>query len=153
MAACYRWLVENRVARPDAVFLTGQSYGGFLTLLAMGVRPELWAGGMAGVAIADWTLLYEEQSDALRGFQRVLFGGTPDEVPEAHIKSSPSTYAETIQAPILVIQGSNDSRCPARQMHVYEEKLKSLGKQIHVHWFEAGHGSHAQEQRIEHQEL
>jgi hypothetical protein len=36
---------------------------------------------------------------------------------------------------------------------VYEEKLQSLGKQIEVHWFSAGHGSRANEQQIEHQEL
>ena len=37
-------------------------------------------------------------------------------------------------------------------MQAYESRLKSLGKQIDVHWFEAGHGSQAQEQQLEHQE-
>lgn len=148
----YQWLVKNGTAQPEAVFLSGDSYGGYLTLLAIGKRPALWAGGMAGVAIADWTLLYEDENDALRGYQRTLFGGTPDEKPEAHKKSSPITYAAQIKAPILVIQGTNDSRCPVRQMQAYEAKLKSLGKQIDVHWFEAGHGSYVQEQQIEHQE-
>lgn len=153
MEAGYRWLVESGVARPDAVFLTGASYGGYLTLLALGRWPALWAGGMAEIAIADWTILYEDESDALRGYQRVLFGGTPEEKPEAHARSSPMTYAEDIQAPVLVIQGSNDTRCPARQMRVYEEKLRTLGKEIHVHWYEAGHGARVQEQQVEHQEL
>lgn len=152
MAAGYQWLVENKVAQPSAVFLTGESYGGYLTLQAIGKRPELWAGGMAGIAIADWSVMYEDENESLRAYHRVLFGGTPQETPEAHKKSSPITYAEQIQAPILVIQGSNDTRCPARQMQAYEARLKSLGKQIHVHWFEAGHGSFAQEQRLEHQE-
>ena len=153
MAAGARWLVEEGVADPSAIFLTGGSYGGYLTLLALGKEPGLWAGGMASVAIADWTVMYEDESESLRGYQRMLFGGTPEETPEAHKKSSPSTYAEHIQAPIMVLQGSNDTRCPARQMKVYEEKLKSLGKQIDVHWFDAGHGSRAQEQNIEHLEL
>ena len=52
-----------------------------------------------------------------------------------------------------MIQGANDTRCPPRQMKVYEEKLLELGKDIQVHWFEAGHGSYAIEQNIEHQEL
>lgn len=153
MAAGARWLVEQGIARRDAIFLTGGSYGGYLTLLGMGKAPEYWAGGMASIAIADWTVMYEDESEALRGYQRILFGGTPEEKPEAHKKSSPSTYAEQIQAPIMVLQGSNDTRCPARQMRVYEEKLTSLGKEIEVHWFEAGHGSRAQEQNIEHLEL
>lgn len=152
MAAACKWLVENNVALPDAVLLTGGSYGGYLTLQAMGRRPELWAGGMAEVAIADWKTMYEDEAESLRGYQRALFGGAPDEVPEATRKSSPITYAEQIKAPVMVIQGENDTRCPARQMKVYEAKLKSLGKQIEVHWFSAGHGSRAQEQQIQHQE-
>jgi len=153
MASAYHWLTENNIAKPDSVLLTGGSYGGYLTLQALGRRPELWAGGMALVAIADWKTMYEDEADSLRGYQRALFGGSPEETPEATRKSSPITYAEQIKAPIFVIQGENDTRCPARQMKVYEEKLKSLGKPIKVHWFDAGHGSRAQEQQIEQQEL
>jgi dipeptidyl aminopeptidase/acylaminoacyl peptidase len=153
MAAAYQWLVENDIAIPDSVLLTGGSYGGYLTLQAIGKRPDLWAGGMAQVAIADWVLMYEDQAETLRGYQRSLFGGTPDEKPEAHAAGSPITYAEDIQAPVLVIQGANDTRCPSRQMKVYEQKLKDAGKEIQIHWFDAGHGSRAIEQNIEHQEL
>ncbi len=153
IAAAYRWLVDNNIAIADSVLVTGWSYGGYLTLQSIGKRPDLWAGGMAGIAIADWKLMYEDQAETLRGYQRALFGGTPDEKPEAHAASSPITYAEQIKAPLLVIQGSNDTRCPARQMRAYEDKLKSLGKPIQIHWFDAGHGSRAYEQEIEHQEL
>jgi dipeptidyl aminopeptidase/acylaminoacyl peptidase len=153
MAAAYQWLVENGIAQPDAVLLTGVSYGGYLTLQALGRRPDLWAGGMAEVAIADWFLMYEDQAETLRGYLRSLFGGTPDELPEIHRASSPITYAHDISAPVFVIQGGNDTRCPSRQMQVYEQRLLELGKDITVHWFEAGHGSYAIEQSIEHQEL
>ncbi len=95
MAAAYRWLVDNGIAKPDEVLLTGGSYGGYLTLLGVGKTPELYAGGMAVVAIADWKLMYEDQADTLRGYQRSLFGGTPDEMPEQHAKSSPITYASS----------------------------------------------------------
>ena len=153
MAAACRWLIQQNVARADAVFLSGNSYGGYLTLQALGKRPELWAGGMAGVAIADWVRLYSDQNDLLRGVQKALFGGTPEELPEIYKESSPITHAEQIQAPILVIQGSNDTRCPAGQMQEYERKLNALDKHIDVHWFDAGHLTHDQEQQIAHQTL
>ncbi|MBI1277672.1 MAG: prolyl oligopeptidase family serine peptidase [Anaerolineaceae bacterium] len=153
MAGACRWLVDNGIAQSDGILVTGWSYGGYLTLQSMGTRPELWAGGMAGIAIADWALMYEDQAETLRGYQRALFGGTPAETPEATRSSSPITYADKIRAPILVIQGSNDTRCPARQMRAYEDKMKSLGKDIQIEWFDAGHGSRAQEQSIHHQEL
>jgi pimeloyl-ACP methyl ester carboxylesterase len=89
----------------------------------------------------------------LRGYQRGLFGGAPEDVPEATRASSPITYADQVRAPVLVIQGSNDTRCPARQMRGYEDKMKSLGKNIKIEWFDAGHGSRAQEQDIQHQEM
>lgn len=153
MAAVAQWLIDNNIAQADSIILNGGSYGGYLTLQAIGKRPELWAGGMALVAIADWRLMYEDQAETLRGYQKALFGGTPDELPEQHKSSSPITYIDNIRAPILVIQGENDTRCPARQMKVYEEKLKEQDKDIHIHWFNAGHGSRAMEQNIEQHEL
>jgi hypothetical protein len=36
---------------------------------------------------------------------------------------------------------------------MYETKMKSLGKDIEVRWFDAGHGSLSAEQNIEFQEL
>ena len=152
LVAARNWLVEQNIAEPDAVLLTGWSYGGYLTLQTMGRFPDLWAGGMSGIAIADWTTMYEDEAETLRSYQRSLFSGAPDETPEAHAAASPITYAADLKAPIMVIQGSNDTRCPARQMRGYEAKLKSLGKAIEIHWFDAGHGSLAMETSIEHQE-
>lgn len=155
MVAARRWLVANGIADPEQILLTGWSYGGYLTLMGLGKCPDLWAGGMAGIAIADWAVQYEDSAELLRGYQVALFGGTPAEQPERYLASSPITYAENVKAPVLIIQGRNDTRTPARPIEMYEEKMKALGKSIQVHWFETGHlGSFADvEQAIEHQEL
>jgi dipeptidyl aminopeptidase/acylaminoacyl peptidase len=155
MAAARDWLVREGIAQPDAILLTGWSYGGYLTLQALGKRPELWAGGMAGVAIADWSIQYEDSAETLKGYQAAIFGGTPDEKPEQYAASSPITYAEQVRAPVLIIQGRNDTRTPARPIQLYEQKMRALGKQIEVEWFEAGHlGPFANtELAVAHQEL
>jgi dipeptidyl aminopeptidase/acylaminoacyl peptidase len=152
VVAARRWLVDNGVADPDLVFLTGWSYGGYLTLHTPGMAPGLWAGGMAGIAIADWTLMYEDMAETLRQYAVALFGGGPDDVPDLYRASSPITYAERVDTPLLVFQGSNDTRCPARQLRVYEERLRELGKPIEVEWFDAGHGSLDVEQQISFQQ-
>ena len=152
IAAAHAWLIEQGVAQREQVFLAGGSYGGYLTLLGMGRLPELFAGGIALVAIADWRLMFEDEAETLRRYQAALFKGTPEELPEQHARSSPITYAKQVQAPLLVIQGSNDTRCPSRQMEVYHEKMLELGKDIEIIWFDAGHGSYAIEQNIEHTE-
>jgi dipeptidyl aminopeptidase/acylaminoacyl peptidase len=152
MVAARNWLVEQNIARPDAIFLSGWSYGGYLTLWGLGKRPDLWAGGMAAIAIADWAVDYEDSSDALKGASRAWFGGSPEEKPEQFKASSPITYAENVRAPLLVIQGRNDTRTSPRQMELYEARIKSLGKSIEVFWFDGGHMETAAEQEIRFQE-
>jgi dipeptidyl aminopeptidase/acylaminoacyl peptidase len=155
MIAARDYLVKEGIAAPDKVFLTGWSYGGYLTLQALGKYPDLWAGGLAGIAISDWTMSYEDAAETLKKYEVAIFGGTPEEKPEQYKKSSPITYVENVQAPLLIIQGRNDTRTPARPIEVYEQKMKSMGKEIEVVWFDAGHlGPFAQvEQAIKNQEL
>ena len=155
LAAGRNWLVEQGLARADAVFLTGWSYGGYLVLQGLGTHPALWAGGMAGIAVADRAAQYAEASDAHKAAVAALMGGTPQEKPEQYAASSPITYAAQVQAPVVVIQGRNDSRCPAHQMELYEARMRALGKQITVQWFDAGHlGAFTQvDLAIEYQEV
>jgi dipeptidyl aminopeptidase/acylaminoacyl peptidase len=154
IVAARHYLVEQGIADPDAILLTGWSYGGYLTLQTLGLYPDLWAAGMAGIAIADWAVQYEDTADMLRGFQTALLGGTPAMVAEQYSKSSPITYADKVRAPVLIIQGRNDTRTPARPIELYEAKLKSLGKSVEVEWYDTGHlGSFVDtELGIQHQE-
>jgi dipeptidyl aminopeptidase/acylaminoacyl peptidase len=155
MVAARQWLVQEGIAIEDQILLTGWSYGGYLTLLALGRYPGLWAGGMAGTAIADWVAQYEDSAEALRGYQVSLFGGTPDEKPDEYATGSPVSYVQDVQAPVIIIQGRHDTRTPARPVEMYEARMRDLGKPIEVHWFESGHlGPYAQaEEAIQHQEL
>jgi dipeptidyl aminopeptidase/acylaminoacyl peptidase len=154
MVAAISWLVEHGVARPDAIFLTGWSYGGYLTLQALGTHPDLWAGGMGGVVVADWVSEYEDENEMTRGYDIALFRGTLEERREQYVRSSPLTYVDRLQAPVFIIQGRNDTRDPPRQVELYEAKARQLGKSVRVHWFDAGHTASAtREMAIEHQEL
>jgi len=46
-----------------------------------------------------------------------------------------------------------NTRTPARPIEIYEQKLKTLGKSVEVHWFDAGHIGAGVEQDIKHFEL
>ncbi len=141
IVAAREHLVRLGIADPDRVLLTGWSYGGFLTLMALGLAPEPWAGGMAGIAVADWTGMYEDSSDVIREFVRGIMGGTPEEVPERYASSSPITYLERVRAPALIVQGRNDSRCPAAPVERYRARATELGKDVEVVWFDSGHAA------------
>lgn len=152
MVAAREWLIQQNIAHPNQIFLTGWSYGGYLTLMGLGKRPDLWAGGMAGIAIADWAVQYEDTADTLRGYQVALLGGTPKTAPETYKASSPITYLENVSAPVLVLQGRNDTRCPARPMEIYEARMRERGHDFEIVWFDAGHGALSIDEQISHRE-
>ncbi|WP_017558833.1 S9 family peptidase [Nocardiopsis baichengensis] len=144
------WAVASGLADPARLVLEGGSWGGYLTLLGLGVRPDDWSLGIAAVPVADYTTAYADEMEALRAFDRSMFGGSPDEVPELYAASSPITYASDVRAPVLVLAGENDPRCPIRQIENYVERLRELGKPHEVYRFDAGHGSFVVEERIRH---
>ncbi|WP_347059140.1 prolyl oligopeptidase family serine peptidase [Blastococcus sp. HT6-30] len=148
IGAVYDALVAEGVVDPQRVLLTGGSWGGFLTLLGLGTQPERWAAGIAEVPVADYLAAYEDEMEGLRAYDRALFGGSPDEVRDVYVRSSPLTYVDAVAAPVLVVAGANDPRCPIRQIDNYLGRLEELGKEHEVYRFDAGHGSLVIEETI-----
>lgn len=143
LAAARQSLIDTGVASAAATFVTGASYGGYLTLYALARQPALWAGGFAAIAIADWAQSYRDASDALKGAFRNWFGGPPDDLPDLYRDRSPLAHVDEIRAPIVVVHGSSDTRTPPNQMRAFVHRMLALGKDLTVHWFDGGHGSGA----------
>src|SRR4051794_31805 len=146
-------LVRLGVLDPERIGICGGSWGGFLTLLALGTQPELWSVGAALVPVADYVSAYAEEMEALKAFDRSLFGGSPEEVPDRYEKASPITYVEKVAAPVLLLAGENDPRCPLRQVQNYADRLRKLGKPFELHTYDAGHGALVVDQRVAHMRL
>ncbi|KIH97982.1 peptide hydrolase [Streptomonospora alba] len=142
------WAVETGLADPDRLIVEGGSWGGYLALLALGRRPDDWSAGIAAVPVADFEAAYADEMEALRAFDRSMFGGSPEDVPERYRTSSPITYVADVRAPVLVLAGENDPRCPIRQIDNYLARLAELGKPHEVYRFDAGHGSFVVEEGI-----
>jgi dipeptidyl aminopeptidase/acylaminoacyl peptidase len=141
-------LVATGIADPLRLVLAGGSWGGYLTLLGLGRRPELWSLGIAMVPVADYVAAFEDEMEPLKAFDRALFGGTPAERPEFYRERSPITYVDRVAVPVLVTAGRNDPRCPLRQIETYVARLRELDKPHQVYEFEAGHGSMVIEEQI-----
>jgi dienelactone hydrolase len=148
LLAVRAWAVASGIADPSRIVLAGASWGGFLTLLGVGVAPDAWTLGIAGVPVADYVAAYEDEMEGLRAFDRALFGGTPDEVPDRYRQSSPITYVDDVKAPLLILAGANDPRCPIRQIDNYLERLDARRADFSVYRFDAGHGSLVVDERI-----
>ncbi|GGL03534.1 peptide hydrolase [Sphaerisporangium melleum] len=148
VAAVRDWAINQGVADPDRMVLAGASWGGFLTLLGLATQPKWWAAGIAAVPITDHAAAYSDETEGLRAYHRALFGGSPQEVPELYAASSPISYLDSVEAPLLVLAGENDPRSPIRQIDKYLNKLAEGGHDFEVYRYPAGHAALVIEERI-----
>jgi acetyl esterase/lipase len=141
VAAVQEWAVSSGLADPAKCVVAGASWGGYLALLALGTQPDKWAAGVGGVPVADYLAAYEDEMEPLKAFDRALFGGSPEDLPDLYRECSPMTYVDEVRAPVLVWAGENDPRCPIRQIDNYLDRLSERGAQYEEFRYNAGHGS------------
>ncbi|MCY0919431.1 prolyl oligopeptidase family serine peptidase [Streptomyces sp. H27-G5] len=132
-------LLERGIGREGAVGLCGTSWGGYLTLLAMGTRPDLWNVGVAVKPLADCVTAFRHSTPALQALDTALFGGTPDQVPDAYAHASPSSYAAAIRSPLLIVAARRDAKCPPEQVEAYLAVLRAGGVAHELMWLDSGH--------------
>ena len=63
LAKVHDWIVATGIAEPGRIVLNGESWGGYLTLLALGTQPDRWAAGIAEVPMASFVDGYEDVSN------------------------------------------------------------------------------------------
>jgi dipeptidyl aminopeptidase/acylaminoacyl peptidase len=148
IAAVYDWAVASGLADPKRCVIGGASWGGYLTLLALGTQPERWAAGLAGVPIGDYVAAFEDEMEPLKRYDAALFGGTPEQVPHVYRERNPITYVDRVRAPVMLLVGQNDPRCPSRSAEIYIDRLRELGTVHETYRYDAGHGSLVIDERI-----
>jgi dipeptidyl aminopeptidase/acylaminoacyl peptidase len=141
-------LVAEGLVDPARAVVAGGSWGGYVTLLALGLHPQRWAAAVAAVPVADYVSAFADEAPTLQAFDRSLFGGGPAEVGELYVERSPLTYVDRVRAPVLVIAGDNDSRCPIRQVLNFVDALRARGGDVELYTFDAGHGSMVVDERV-----
>ncbi|HEY2916916.1 MAG TPA: prolyl oligopeptidase family serine peptidase, partial [Candidatus Limnocylindrales bacterium] len=141
-------LVAHGWTDPKRAAIAGWSWGGYLTLLMHGMHPDRFITGVAGVPVGDYAAGYEDLSPMLQAYDRALLGGTPAEVPELMAQRSPISYVDRVTAPLLVLAGEHDSRCPIRQVLLYTDRLEARGHEHELYLFPTGHAPFQIDERI-----
>jgi dipeptidyl aminopeptidase/acylaminoacyl peptidase len=141
-------LLERGIVDPERVAISGASWGGYLTLLAIGRYPDRWAAAVAGVPVADYVAAFEDEAPSLQAMDRGLFGGGPDEYPELYRERSPITYIDRVKTPLMILAGENDSRCPIRQIDNYLAAMRERGLDPEVYRYDTGHASYVVDERV-----
>lgn len=139
IASVVDWLIFNEISQPETLYIGGESYGGFLTLMALAKLPEFFKGGFAQVAMCDWVTARNGMNPALLKAVSVFLGGSYEDFPEKWISASPITYVSQIKSQLWLNQGESDSRTPPEQALNFVKAFRQVGGDILLDFFTGGH--------------
>jgi dipeptidyl aminopeptidase/acylaminoacyl peptidase len=128
-AAGANYLHENGLADKEMIAVTGRSHGGFLTMSCMTSYPDLWAAGSAVVPFLNWLKSHKDSREDLQHWN-IENMGDPEDNRELWISHSPYFFLDKVNAPVQMISGGNDPRCPASDSMEARDKLIELGKEV-----------------------
>ena len=130
-AAGVKYLVENGLAEKNKITVTGRSHGGFLTMSCLTRYPDLFAGGSAVVPFLNWFKSHKDSREDLQHWN-IENMGDPEDNKELWHSHSPYFFLDKINAPVQMICGGNDPRCPASDSIAARDKLVELGKEVEL---------------------
>jgi dipeptidyl-peptidase-4 len=91
-------------ARPeldmDRVGITGWSFGGYLSTMAVLLRPDVFRAAAAGAPVTDWRNYDTHYTER--------YMGLVTETQQAYAESSALTHAAKLERPLLLIHGTTD---------------------------------------------
>src|SRR5436309_4381974 len=144
-----KFLVATGYIDAKKIGITGGSYGGYMTLMAIGKTPNVWAAGVEQFGIINWFTMLQHEDAQLQEYEKSLLGD-PEKDRKIYEQDSPNTYIHKVKAPLLVLQGENDPRVPKEEAEQVVDSLKKDGKVVDAHYYSnEGHGFEKRENRID----
>lgn len=149
LAASVDWLKLSGGADPKRIAVMGGSYGGYMTLAAITLYPDLWAAAVSTVGISNWETFLKNTSSYRRRQREVEYGMLDKDID--FLRSiSPMAKVDRIKAPLFVIQGKNDPRVPYTESEQVVAAVKQRGGVVEYKLYDdEGHGISKLKNRID----
>ena len=127
----------------------GGSYGGYLSMMAVTKAPELWAAGVPIVPFVNWFTEIQNEDPILQQSDRATMGD-PEKKPDFFRERSPFFFVDKIRAPLLLLAGAHDPRCPPEETTQVVDAVKKQGGVAEAKIYEnEGHGFSKVENQID----
>ena len=126
-------VVKHYDIDPKKLYITGGSYGGFMTNWALG-QTDRFKAGVTQRSISNWLSFYGT-SDIGFTFGVDQTGGHPLKDRELLWDQSPLKYALNIKTPLRFIHSDQDHRCPIEQAQQLYAVLRNEGVDTDIIWF------------------
>ncbi len=134
---------------PKKIVLMGGSYGGYMTMMGVTKAPEVWAAGVPIVPFVNWFTEIQNEDPVLQQSDLATMGDL--EKNKALFQDrSPIFFVDQIKAPLLLLAGGNDPRCPHEESQQVVDAVKKRGGTVEYKVYEnEGHGFARVENQID----
>jgi dipeptidyl aminopeptidase/acylaminoacyl peptidase len=138
--ACVEYLVNNHIADPKRIGITGGSYGGYMTMAGLTEYPDLFAAGVDLFGIVNFMTFFQHTQPWMAAISKVEYGD-PDTQKEMLDRLSPIYKLDRIKAATMVQHGANDTNVPVIEAEQIVKTLKDRGVPVEYILFpDEGHG-------------
>lgn len=119
----------------ERVGTTGPSAGGFYSNW-LAAHSDRFKAVVTQASICNWTSMYGTSDIGPAPYVVSELGGHPWDAGERYRTMSPLTYADRVRAPVLIIHGDQDHRCPIGEAEQWFRALRYLGCTVEFVWFQ-----------------
>ncbi len=115
-----KWLRTKSFVDASRMGITGSSYGGYMTCLALTKGADYWTHGFAGSSVTDYRLydnIYTER-----------FMDTPQDNPEGYKLGSSLTFADKLKGKLYLTHGDMDDNVHMQNSIYLISRLQDEGK-------------------------
>jgi dipeptidyl aminopeptidase/acylaminoacyl peptidase len=143
------WIKQTGYVDPKKLILMGGSYGGYLTMMGVTKAPELWAAGVPIVPFVNWFTEIQNEDPVLQQSDLATMGD-PVKNKARYEDRSPINFVDQIKAPLYLLAGGNDPRCPKTEAQQVVDAIKKRGGVVEYKVYEnEGHGFAKVENQID----
>lgn len=122
----------------ERVGCLGWSQGGHISAM-LATYTDVCTTAIMGAGISDWRTYYYNTD--ITQFTVEYFGATPFEDPKVYDRTSPVTYLDASDTPVLIQHGENDARVPIENGYQLRQSLLDAGIEARMLVYSGmGHG-------------
>jgi dipeptidyl-peptidase-4 len=138
-----KWLTTKPFIDKNKIGITGFSYGGYTTCMALTRGANYFTHGFAGGSVTDWHLYDTHYTER--------FMGLPSENVEGYKSSAVSTYIKTYKGNLYLAHGTMDDNVHMQNTIQLVGALEDAGKEFEMMLYPGGrHGWSNLKERWEH---
>ncbi len=119
-----KYFIDKGIADPERIGITGFSFGGYMSAMALTYASDVFTHGMAGGSVTDWHLYDTHYTER--------YMDKPQDNSEGYKKTSVMQYVDKYKGKLLIVHGSMDDNVHMQNSMQLISAMQDAGKDFEL---------------------